>query len=282
MPNPQIENGHLDLANEIVDRFCLLNLSACEWRVLWAILRKTYCWHKKTDRITYSQFERMTDLNRWHIQRYLNRLIERKIIIKIGTGQHLEYGLQKDYSKWQPLPKEATKHHSLSKPLPKQATVTTITQTGYGLLPKQVTKPLPKQVTTKENKETIQKKGDFSFLNDQSKQIFVGISFNFHCKQKEFGLSHSDFKKTLTRKSRVVVEGGKILEKIHRIDGESLEDIKQVLDFIIADDNGQIGTGWHGWRRNVVSLASLRSKNNGEMKYFKIKNRMPRSQGIQF
>ncbi|MFA4907235.1 MAG: replication protein [archaeon] len=145
MPSPQTEDGHLDLANELVDQFCRLNLSACEWRVLWAILRKTYGWHKKFDRISYSQFENLTGLDRWHIRRYLNRLIKQNIITKTGSGQRLFYAFQKDYSLW--------------KPLPKQATVETITQTGYGLLPKQATKPLPEQATTKEKKETIKRNG---------------------------------------------------------------------------------------------------------------------------
>jgi len=140
MPNPQIENGHLDLANEIAEQFCRSNLSPGEWRVLWAVLRKTYGWHKKTDRISYAQFQKITGLDRWHIRRYLNRLLSRNIITKTGSGQRLEYGFQKDYSKWQPLPK--------------QATITTVAQIGYELLPKQATKPLPKQATTKEKKET--------------------------------------------------------------------------------------------------------------------------------
>jgi len=148
MPNPQIENGHLDLANEIVEQFARLNLCPGEWRVLWAILRKTYSWHKKADRISYSQLEKMTGLDRWHVRRYLTRLIRRNIITRTGSGQRLEYGFQKDYSKWQPLPK--------------QATVATVTQIGYEPLPKQATKPLPKQATTKEKKETIKRKSDFS------------------------------------------------------------------------------------------------------------------------
>lgn len=144
MATPQKENGHLDLANEIVDQFCRLNLCAGEWRVLWAIFRKTYCWHKKSDRISYSQFEKMTGVNRWNIRRYLNRLIQRNIIIKTRNGQLLEYGFQKDYSKWR----------SLSK----QTTDKTIIRTDYAPLSKQTTKPLSKQITTKEKKETIKRK----------------------------------------------------------------------------------------------------------------------------
>jgi len=176
MPSPQIENGHLDLANELVDQFCKLNLSPGEWRVLWAILRKTYGWHKKMDRITYSQFEEMTGLDRWNIRRYLNRLLERNIITKTGIGQRLSYGLQKDYSKWQPLSKQTT---FTSRPLSKQTTVETIIQTDYGLLSKQTTKPLSKQTTTKAKKETIQKKDIYSQLLDHWNSLGIIQHRNF-------------------------------------------------------------------------------------------------------
>jgi len=150
--SPQIENGHLDLANEIVEQFARLNLCAGEWRLLWSILRKTYGWHKKADRITYSQFERMTGLDRWNIRRYLNRLIERNIITKTGSGQRLFYAFQKDYSLW--------------KPLSKQTTVATVVQIDY--------EPLSKQTTTKENKETIKRKRDKSLVS-----LFSEIEFEF-------------------------------------------------------------------------------------------------------
>ncbi len=177
MSNPQIENGHLDLANEIVEQFARLNLCAGEWRLLWSILRKTYGWHKKADRITYSQFERMTGLDRWNIRRYLNRLIERNIITKTGSGQRLFYAFQKDYSLWKPLSKKTTvKDHRRenAKPLSKQATVATIIQTDNGLLSDQITKPLSKQINTKEKKETIKRKRDKSLVS-----LFSEIEFEF-------------------------------------------------------------------------------------------------------
>ncbi|HPC36729.1 MAG TPA: replication protein [Candidatus Marinimicrobia bacterium] len=152
MPSPQIENGHLDLANELVDRFCTLNLSPGEWRVLWAILRKTYGWHKKMDRITYSQFEEMTKMDHRRIRRYLKRLIGKNIITRTGAGRWLEYGLQKDYSKWQSLFKQT------EKSVTKQAQIEISVQTDRESVTKQTEKSVTKHSDTKEKKETIQKK----------------------------------------------------------------------------------------------------------------------------
>ena len=150
MAKPQIENGHVDIANEIAEALCQINLSAYENRVVWAIFRKTYGWHKKWDRITFSQFQEITDLDRRHIGRTIRRLIGRNIVASRGNGQNIEYSFQKDYDIWEgkPLPKEAPTKGM--EPLPLEGEP----------LPKEATKPLPKEAHTKERKETRQKKLD--------------------------------------------------------------------------------------------------------------------------
>ena len=176
MAKPQKENGHIDIANELAEALCRINLSAYEFRVLWAIWRRTYGWHKKYDRISYSQFEELTKLKRWHIARTLTRLRGRNLIVVIGNGQNLQYGFQKDYEKWDKplLPNEATKKEELlpeqvttikNKPLPIQEKPLPIQEE---LLPNEVMKPLPIQVNTKERKKIqkkIQKKEYGTFAN---------------------------------------------------------------------------------------------------------------------
>lgn len=157
MAKPQAEDGHIDIANEIAEALCRINLSAYESRVLWALWRKTYGWHKKSDRISYTQWEELTGLGRWHIARTIKKLIGRNIITCRGNKYNLEYSFQKDYEQW----RNSTNRHDL---LPKEVTALPIGVTKKLLpllekpLPKEVTKSLPKEVNTKEKKETIQKK----------------------------------------------------------------------------------------------------------------------------
>ena len=105
MASPQLENGYINIANELGEAFFKLQLSGNEWRILWVILRQTYGWHKKTDRISITQFQQRTELKRRHVARILKDLVDRYIITKNDTTFITTYGFNKDYSQWQSLPK---------------------------------------------------------------------------------------------------------------------------------------------------------------------------------
>ena len=98
--NPQAEEGHVDIANEIAEALARINLFAYESRILWVIWRQTYGWHKKLDRISVTQFQKKTGLDRRNLARTLDRLVNRKIVVKIDNTFITTYGFQKDYSKW--------------------------------------------------------------------------------------------------------------------------------------------------------------------------------------
>ncbi len=160
MARPQLENGHTKIANELVEAFARVNFSAYESRILWAIFRKTYGWGKKTDRISYSQFEETTGIDRRHIGRAVLSLKARGIITCEGSGYALQYGIQKDYERWDLTPIEAPKidTDSGNELTPKEAMNSTgdltpiqgdLTPIQGELLPKQVSKSLPKEATTK-------------------------------------------------------------------------------------------------------------------------------------
>jgi phage replication O-like protein O len=103
--NPQAENGHIDIAHEIAEAFFNLQLSGNQWRLLWVILRQTYGWKKKVDKISLSFFERKTGLDRRNIAKLLKDMIKRNIIVKNDTTFITTYGFQKDYTKWKPVSK---------------------------------------------------------------------------------------------------------------------------------------------------------------------------------
>jgi phage replication O-like protein O len=147
--NPQIEDGFFPIANELSEQFARLQLSGNQWRLLWVILRQSYGWKKKADRISFTLFERRTGLDRRNIGRELKELASRNIIVKNDNSFIVSYGLQKDYSRWiyKPLSKMTTRRRKAklyrkdkSKPLSKT------------LLSKLTTKPLSEMTTTKDTK----------------------------------------------------------------------------------------------------------------------------------
>ncbi|MCJ7790563.1 MAG: replication protein [Candidatus Atribacteria bacterium] len=158
MANPQKENGHTDIANEILEELGKTYLSSYESRVLFIIFRKTYGWHKKEDWITNTQISEMTGIAESHISRTIKKLIQRRIVTK--NGKKLSF--QKDYEQWEKLPIQVIieKLPKQDIKLPKQ--VIEVTQTGIKKLPKQVdTKEIKRNYT----KETITKEKGDNFIN---------------------------------------------------------------------------------------------------------------------
>lgn len=113
MANPQAENGHTDIANEIMDALCKIRISGEARQVLDFIIRKTYGWHKKEDDISLSQFVEGTGLNKTRVCHSIAKLITMNLIAKKGNvanngnGWCSTYCFNKDYSLWRPLPKKA-------------------------------------------------------------------------------------------------------------------------------------------------------------------------------
>lgn len=94
----QLENGYTKIANELLDVFARINLSGREWQILFAIIRKTYGFKKKTDRISLSQLEKITGIQSNHCSGLIKKLEKKKIIVVKKNGYSPnEYSLNKQY-----------------------------------------------------------------------------------------------------------------------------------------------------------------------------------------
>lgn len=96
MASPQKENGFTPIANEILEALSRTPLSDYESRIIFALFRKTYGYHKKNDWISDSQFIQMVDIHKSHFSRTKKRLIERKIVTYLGN----RIAFNKDYEMW--------------------------------------------------------------------------------------------------------------------------------------------------------------------------------------
>lgn len=108
-PSPQLEDGYVQIAREIVEALCRVNLSAYESRVLWFIFLKTYGFKKKMDWIALSQFAKSLGLDRRLVHRALQSLSSKKMtVIGRDDKNRPTYGFQKDYSLWKVSSKKMT------------------------------------------------------------------------------------------------------------------------------------------------------------------------------
>ncbi|MBJ9293445.1 replication protein [Citrobacter werkmanii] len=96
----ELENGYLRIANQIQDALCIVELSGREFRVLNAIIRLTYGWSKKSDRITNSLIADKTALKVKHVSEAVVSLAYRNIIILRRIGQTRYIGINTCLDKW--------------------------------------------------------------------------------------------------------------------------------------------------------------------------------------
>ncbi|WP_312209735.1 replication protein [Pseudescherichia sp.] len=95
-----LDKGYLRLANQIQDALCIVELSGREFRVLNAIVRLTYGWSKKSDRIANSLIADKTTLKVKHVSEAVLSLAYRNIIILRRIGQTRYIGINTHLDKW--------------------------------------------------------------------------------------------------------------------------------------------------------------------------------------
>jgi phage replication O-like protein O len=145
MANPQLEDGYTMIANEILEALMRVQVSPNQWQVLLCIIRKTYGFKRKVDRIANSQICQATGLGKEVVSRSLNKLQGEGFILRNGK----QIGFQKDWERWRKLADQATLKVSrtTNKKLTEQSTE----------LAEEPTKISSSHVT-QNKKETFQKK----------------------------------------------------------------------------------------------------------------------------
>lgn len=105
MASPQKENGHTQIANELLEAFAKVDLKGTQFAMIFAIMRKTYGFHKKHDAISIEQFMEMMKMSRRAIIYNLQEL-EAKNIVFVKRSRNGEknavniISLNKDYDSW--------------------------------------------------------------------------------------------------------------------------------------------------------------------------------------
>jgi phage replication O-like protein O len=102
MANPQIEQGHIRIANVLWEALCHIPLSGLEYRVLFAIIRETWGWRLKERGISRKRISELTGIDNLSIISRICKLLEIRGIIKriIKPGRQTIYAFNKDFEAW--------------------------------------------------------------------------------------------------------------------------------------------------------------------------------------
>ncbi|MGO2337463.1 replication protein [Providencia sp.] len=92
----ELEDGYTKLANELLESLSCCNLTARQFRVMLALIRKTYGFAKKNDRIADSQLADVSGLSRQNVNKAKKELISMNYIILEGN----KIGVNKEVSAW--------------------------------------------------------------------------------------------------------------------------------------------------------------------------------------
>lgn len=91
-----LDDGYTRIANELLEAVMAADLTARQLKVVLAVIRKTYGFGKKFDRITNTQIAMMTGIHHTHVCKAKNEMIAMNIIV--SNGQTI--GVNKVISEW--------------------------------------------------------------------------------------------------------------------------------------------------------------------------------------
>lgn len=98
--SPQLENGYTRLANELLDALIGAGLTARQWAVVMAVIRKTYGFNKTSDEIGLSQLVAMTGLDKGNLSKTVRELEAAKVINRSAGVHGHSLGINKKYKQW--------------------------------------------------------------------------------------------------------------------------------------------------------------------------------------
>jgi phage replication O-like protein O len=159
-----LEKGFTRLANTLLDAAISHDMTKRQYKVFLAVIRKTYGFQKKRDRISGSQLSEITNMPRARCSEVLNELIEMKLIIRTG-GTQGELEINKKTSEWTEHKPKKCYQNSTSKQ-PKQYSTETVTLTST----ETVTHASTETVHTKESLKDNSKDKELTKVNSCSEQ----------------------------------------------------------------------------------------------------------------
>lgn len=103
MTTPQIENGYVRIANEIMEKIASTKFNGSQFRILLAVWRYTYGFNRKHAEMSVSFLSTATAIDERQVRRELDRLISWKVLIEVKSpskNTSREIGFNKYFDQW--------------------------------------------------------------------------------------------------------------------------------------------------------------------------------------
>lgn len=104
MASPQCENGHTQIANEIIEVLCRTNLSGLHLRIILIVIRFTFGFKRKEHQLSIRFIAKALNSSPNRVSEALKKLIEANIIHRVREGnknhQPQVIKFNKDYDTW--------------------------------------------------------------------------------------------------------------------------------------------------------------------------------------
>lgn len=230
MADVQLENGYCKIANEIIEALARTRIPGQAGQVLLAIVRRTYGWNKKEATISNRDLMDATGMSHVHVYRAVQKLVEMNLIVRTELGtKKVKYQFNKDFDKWIFVPKKVQTRTQKDTKSSHNGTNSSGRDNGDKDLPD------PKDIIKdKKDKKTYVEGGEELALVD----YFISLLDKRNYPWKNNG-----------KPDRQKWADG--FDKILRIDGRAIEEIKAVLSWCQRDDF---------WQDNILSPVKLRKQ----------------------
>lgn len=156
MSSPQTENGFIRIAtggksNDVLMALIGSDLSALEWKIVMFIIRQTWGYGKKEDRISYSQFRKVTGASQNGVWKALNKLVTSRLLVTTEEPNGILYGLNKRFTEWTSHPQvtSSTSHPQVTRCTNNQS------PTGDKTSHLEVTNKRKKEITLSSDEERV-------------------------------------------------------------------------------------------------------------------------------
>ena len=232
------------IVHEIIEKLASAKLSVYEFKIIMAVIRKTYGWNKKSDWISGSQLEEATGIMRHNCHKTVSALLKKCILLRQGRA----IGVNKRVDEWRC---EDGKRVPLGIVSPEIVSPEIVSQ---GIVSVEILDSIPRDtkivslgIHTKENKETITKE---SIVDDEkggqkkySEEAMILADGLLKC------ILHNNAK--FKHDGKTTERWAEEVDRMMRIDKRSFDDIKTVIRFSQGDPF---------WNSNILSAKKMREK----------------------